>query len=264
MDLYMDTFTTGIWNEEASENPFYAENSFCYGYNVFKDVLGKASYSEYLYLMFTGQRIAPYHEKLLEKLMIALAHPGIRHPSVHAAMCASVGGSRSAAALMASLAVGAGQSGGAHEVRLSLMLFQSAQQDLNTWAQTLKQVFDPQQIDVWFDPEHVPGFDPHLKTAAPTTLDALKHLADAAGPESQTQWLLDHYQALEKETGNGVAITGVTAAALYDLKFTPELAEYFYLFARLPGAAVQAEEARQNGVKAFPFFHDALKLQDEA
>lgn len=260
----MNTFTTGIWNEEASENPFYAENSFCYGYNVFKDVLGKASYSEYLYLMFTGQRIAPYHEKLLEKLMIALAHPGIRHPSVHAAMCASVGGSRSAAALMASLAVGAGQSGGAHEVRLSLMLFQSTQQDLNTWAQTLKQVFDPQQIDVWFDPEHVPGFDPHLKTAAPTTLDALKHLADAAGPESQTQWLLDNYQALEKETGNGVAITGVTAAALYDLKFTPELAEYFYLFARLPGAAVQAEEARQNGVKAFPFFHDALKLQDEA
>ena len=49
-------------------------------------------------------------------LALALANPGPRDPMVHAAMCGGVGGSHAAASLIAALAVGAGQSGGAREV----------------------------------------------------------------------------------------------------------------------------------------------------
>jgi len=41
-----------IWKEEPElDNPFAAKKSFCAGYDVYGDILNKASWSEYLYLL---------------------------------------------------------------------------------------------------------------------------------------------------------------------------------------------------------------------
>ena len=103
-DKKTETIRSKIWEEIPEEdNPFVAKACYCSGYDVYGDILPKASWSEYLYLLFKRERPAPAQAKLLEKLAIALANPGPRDHSIHAAMCGGVGGSTYAACLMAAL-----------------------------------------------------------------------------------------------------------------------------------------------------------------
>jgi len=112
---------TRIWQEEAqADNPFATHTAFCHGYDVHGQMLGRASWVDMLYLLFKGEAPSPAQARLLEALALALANPGPRDPMVHAAMCGGVGGSHAAASLIAALAVGAGQSGGARDVRLAM------------------------------------------------------------------------------------------------------------------------------------------------
>ena len=89
-------YSTAIWHEKASSNPFVAEQAFCHGYNVFEDLIHHASLPAYLLMMFTGHQPSTGQAKVLEQAMIGMSHPGLRDSSVRAAMNAGVGGSRAA------------------------------------------------------------------------------------------------------------------------------------------------------------------------
>src|SRR6266571_4178248 len=93
---------TRIWLEEPEpDNPFAARAAYCHGYDVFGEMLGKARWVEMVYLLFRGEAPSPQNADLLEALAVALANPGPRDPSVHAAMCGGVCGSTAAASLIA-------------------------------------------------------------------------------------------------------------------------------------------------------------------
>jgi len=153
---------TRIWREEPEAgNPFAARAAFCHGYDVFGEMLGKARWVEMLFLLFRGERPSRGQADLLDALAVALANPGPRDPSVHAAMCAGVGGSTAASSLIASLAVGAGGQGGAREVFLLMKLFWApCGANLTAWRERLATPLDL-PADVWPATEHVPGFDPY-------------------------------------------------------------------------------------------------------
>ena len=252
-----------IWYEESEkENPFAAEKCYCSGYDVYGDILSKASWFEYLYLMFKLDRPESWQAELLEKIAIAIANPGIRDHSVRAAMNAGVGGSTSASALMAALAVGAGNLNGAREIYLMVQWWQTCGCDLGKWKRMIEQPATLKRASVWRDIEHAPGFDPtKSKCSLPVeqTLDALiaikhdRHLA----------WLKQNQKDLENFTGSPLSMSGVVATALLDLEFNPEQAEMLYLMLRLPGAAVHALEQKQYGWKKYPFFGAALKITND-
>jgi citrate synthase len=67
---------------------------------------------------------------------------------------------------------------------------------------------------------------------------------------------------MERAAGHPLAMTGVAAAALADLGFTPGSGEMLYLLLRLPGAAAHAIEQAELGHKRFPFYE--LKLEGAA
>jgi citrate synthase len=90
-----------------------------------------------MFLLFRGEAPTREQARLLEGLAIALANPGPRDAAVHAAMCGGVGGSTSASCLMAALAVGAGASGGAREVRLVMEDWLVRGTDLALWQSSL-------------------------------------------------------------------------------------------------------------------------------
>lgn len=254
---------TRIWEEEAEpDNAFAAASCHCHGYDVYGDLLPHAGWIEYLFLLFRGEAPSAQQARLLEGLSVALANPGPRDASVHAAMCGGVGGSTSASCLMAALAVGAGASGGAREVRLAMENWIERGADLSLWQTGLaaKPVTDPS--DVWPAPDHPAGFDPHGVRCTTPVLQTLAHLA---GPDcgddcrSSLAWLRDNRPALESAAGLPLAMTGVAAAALRDLGFTPAQGEMLFLLLRLPGAAVHALEQRDGGYRNFPFFRVELE-----
>lgn len=67
---------------------------------------------------------------------------------------------------------------------------------------------------------------------------------------------------MEETTGYPIAISGVAAAILNDLKFSEEQAEMLYLLLRLPGAAAHALEQKELDWTKYPFFRDGIKLNE--
>lgn len=251
---------TRIWSEEPEpDNPFATRAAFCRGYDVYGEMLGRSRWVEMLTLLFRDEAPTQAEADLLEALAIALANPGPRDPAVHAAMCGGVGGSPSAACLMAALAVGAGQYAGGREVFLAMEAWNACGTDLKAWRQRLAAA-PPVEISIWPAAEHPPGFDPHGVSASTLVRQTLSCLAGLS-PGPRLPWLEMQRSELEAVTQLPLALSGVAAAALADLGFTSEQGEMLHLLLRLPGAAALAVEQRHYGHKRFPFF--AVELEDD-
>ncbi|MDT4330134.1 citryl-CoA lyase [Methylomonas sp. MED-D] len=252
-DQTIPTIRTRIWREEAeSDNRFATRTAYCRGYDVYGEMLGQARWTDLLYMLFMPEAPSAEQSALLDSLALALANPGPRDPAVHAAMCGGVCGSPAASSLMAALAVGAGQAGGAREVYNAANGWLRCGTDLNAWRRWLTESLTADPGSVWPAVEHPSGFDDHgAGTSLPVrqTLDCLAKYG--VGP--RLPWLIENLAALQALAGRPLALSGVAAAALADLGFDPEQSEMLYLLLRLPGAAAHALEQRPLGYKKFPF-----------
>ncbi len=258
-----ETITTKIWRETPEDdNPFAASACYCAGYDVYGDLLGKISLVEYLWLLFKLEPPTKTETLLLEGLAVALANPGPRDHSVHAAMSAGVGGSTRASALMAAIAVGAGSLGGGREIYTTIQYWQQCGTDIDAWRAMLQNPPREERADVWPDMEHSPGFDPNGASCPTPVKQVLEYLA-ATSTGDVLPWLKNNRQALETLTDSPLAMSGVAAATLHELKFSPEQAEILFIMLRLPGAAVHALEQEKIGWNRFPFFTDGLTLTND-
>ncbi|MBI5925252.1 MAG: citryl-CoA lyase [Aquabacterium sp.] len=249
---------TRIWHEEPEvDNPFATRTARCHGYDVYGHMLGRARWADMVWLLIKGEAPSISEAAMLDALAVALANPGPRDPMVHAAMCGGVGGSPAAASLMAALAVGAGQSGGARDVYLSMRLW--ARCDALTpsdWIDTLTHTRPP----TWLAPddagwpaiEHPAGFDANGVSTPTVVLKSLVTLAGLSqGP--RLAWMVSQRDVLERAAGLPLAMTGVAAAALADMGFHARQGEMLFLLLRLPGAAAHALEQADYGFKHFPY-----------
>lgn len=258
-----EKITTKIWYEEPeADNPFAAKVSYCSGYDVYGDLLGKISWSEYIYLLFKLEKPQAWQAELIEVVAVAIANPGPRDLSVRAAMNGGVGGSTAASCLMAALAPGAGKNGGAREVYQVMRLWQQCQFDLEQWQQNLSDYKDEVAVEVWPASEHPPGFDPYGASCATPVLQTLKHLT-AIYSDGALAYLSNNREQLERSANCPLGMTGVIAAAFTDLELTDEQAEMLFLLLRLPGAAVHALEQKKLGWRKYPFFGDGLTLTND-
>jgi len=255
------TIRTRIWREEPeADNPFATRAAYCHGYDVYGEMLGHARWVEMLYLLFRNEPPSAAQADLLEALVVALANPGPRDASVHAAMCGGVCGSTAASSLMAALAVGAGQFAGGHEVFLAMEGWDECGTDLDAWHQCHARN-DVASGSIWPKSEHAPGFDPHGVSTATSVKQTLACLA-GFDCGKYLPWLQQNLSALEKSADCPLALSGVAAAAFADLGFTPEQGEMLHLLLRLPGAAAHALEQRPLGYKNFPF--GSVELENES
>ena len=254
---------TSIWQEQPeAADRFATRAARCRGYDVYADLLGQARWVDMLWLLFREDAPTRQQAGLLDALAVALANPGPRDAAVHAAMCSGLGGSPAAAALMAALAVGAGRHGGAQEVAAAMHRWALLPQDelsVARWAEAWASAAAPTSA-IWPEADHAPGFEPNGVITAGIVRDALQRLADLGGG-ARLGWLAAHRAEVEAAVGLPLAMSGVAAAALSDLGFSPDQGEMLHLLLRLPGAAAHALEQRGASYKDFPFF--ALELQDD-
>ncbi|MBI3230649.1 MAG: citryl-CoA lyase [Burkholderiales bacterium] len=251
-------FNSHIWEEQAEPtNPFAAATCRCRGYDVYGELLGKASYIDYIFLLFKGERPSKQASAVLELLAVALANPGPRDLSVHSAMAAGATGNPASATLIAALATGAGSYGGAREVLLAMENWRDCGTDLAKWKACLADEPKSPRPLIWPKMEHPAGFDPYGASCATPVLQTLSKLCSVV-PDGKLAWLAENRTELEGDAGSPLAMSGVTAAAFCDIEFTPVEAEMLTLLLRLPGAAAHALEQRQRGFRQFPFFEVEL------
>ena len=255
------TIHTRIWQEEAEpDNPFATRAAYCRGYDVFGQMVGNARWVEMLLLLFRDELPDAAGLDMLEALAVALANPGPRDSSVHAAMCGGVGGSSAAASLIAALSVGAGRYRGAHEVFDAMAAWETCGTDLDAWKTYSRRDTRDDVVDTWPRREHPAGFDPHGVSTATCVLQLLETLA-RIGATPRLRWLVAQRRELEKLVGLPLDFSGVAAAAFADLGFKPNEGEMLYLLLRLPGAAAHALEQETYGYKQFPFY--PVELEDD-
>jgi citrate synthase len=248
-----DVIHTRIWREQPeADNRFAARAAYCRGYDVYGEMVGKARWVEMLVLLFRDELPGQAGLDMLEALAVGLANPGPRDPSVHAAMCGGVGGSAAAASLMAALAVGAGRAGGARDVFDAMRVWAAGGMQPQAWL-AAAQATPGAVTEIWPAREYAPGFDPNGASTPTVVRQLLASLAAIAGTPSLA-WLKQQLPALEAQVGLPLAISGVAAAALHDLGFTPAEGEMLYLLLRLPGAAAHALEQTGHGYRRFPFY----------
>jgi citrate synthase len=251
---------TRIWREEPEpDNPFATRAAYCRGYDVYGQMVGRARWIDMLYLLLRDSLPSPSCLDLLEALAVALANPGPRDQSVHAAMAGGVAGSTAAASLIAALSVGAGRYGGARDVYDMMQAWQAYGTDLAAWEQYVPGL-QLQDIDIFPEHQHPPGFEGYGMGTATMVEQCLERLA-AIGATPRLQWLAARRTALEAVVGCPLALTGVAAAAFADLDLTPKEGEMLFLLLRLPGAAAHALEQEGLGYKRFPFY--PVELQDD-
>lgn len=264
MNASLPPIHTRIWHEDPEpDNPFATRAAYCRGYDVFGQMVGKARWVEMLVLLFREDLPSPAALDMLEALAVALANPGPRDPSIHAAMCGGVGGSTAAATLIAALSVGAGRYRGARDVFDTMGAWQRAGDNLADWLEQVAK-FDPEAVDIWPAPERPPGFDPHGVSTATIVLQLLEKLATmgaAANASPRLAWLVTNREQAERAVGLPLDITGVAATAFCDLGFAPAEGEMLFLLLRLPGAAAHALEQDAGGFKQFPFY--PIELTDD-
>lgn len=256
-----DTIRSRIWREEAEpDNPFATRAAYCRGYDVFGQMVGNARWVEMLVLLLRDDLPGVAALDMLEALAVALANPGPRDPSIHAAMCGGVGGSSAAASLIAALSVGAGRYRGAREVFDAMTAWDACNTDLNAWDAYLHRDTSGDIKDTWPRREHPPGFDPHGVSTATSVCRLLETLV-RIGASPRLSWLAAQRMELEKIAGLPLDVGGIAAAAFADLGFRPEEGEMLYLLLRLPGAAAHALEQERYGYKRFPFY--PVELEDD-
>ncbi|RZI43460.1 citryl-CoA lyase [Herbaspirillum sp. HC18] len=250
---------TRIWREEAeADNPFATRAAYCRGYDVFGAMVGNARWVEMLFLLFRDQLPAIAELDMFEALAVALANPGPRDPSVHAAMCGGVGGSTAAASLMAALSVGAGRLGGARDVFDAMCIWNECGTDATAWPVHAARM--SKRTEIWPPGTHPPGSDPY-GVAASTVVKQLLATLSCIGGTRRIEWLAHHREEFENALGHPLSISGVAAAAFSDLGFSAAEGEMLFLLLRLPGAAAHAMEQGGYGYKQFPFF--PVELEDD-
>lgn len=257
-------YHSNLWMEEPEDtNPFAAKRCYCSGYDVYGQIIPQAGWFDYLLLLFYGEKPTSQETRLAEKLAMVLANPGPREASVRAAMNAGVAGTNHSSALMAALAVGAGQYGGAQEVAISIRLWRECGQDIEKWKKRLFSPEEDERADIWLPMEHAPGFDPNGELTPAPVLQALDYLVELAPAEGALAWLQTRRPELEKVVDYPLALSGVAAAAFVDLNLDEDQASMLYLILRLPGAAAHAIEQKHMGWKKFPFYGPAIELADD-
>lgn len=257
-------FQSRIWKDVADpQDPFTASESHCLGYNVFEQLVNKASLTEYMLLLFIEEKPSIEQVQMFDSLAVAIANKGPRDPAIRAAMNSGVGGAPGAAYLISALAVGAGEYGGAHEIGFLVDFYHSNGLNLESWQELLK---NPNQNrareDIWDPFEHMPGFNQH-GVSTPKTLKSLLKRLNRVGELPAITWLIQNRESLENIVGYPISISLIVATVFYELGLSREKAELLYLLLILPGAAVHALEAKKQGWKQFPFFGQSIELEDD-
>lgn len=122
-EKYADRYRTSIWCEENEHgNPFVETDALCHGYRL-EDLVSKVSYSEMLFLLIKGELPSVSQKKLLDKMLVAFSHPGIRNDAVRASILAGVGKTVPQNVLPVAMLVYGGSRTGAGNVELMMRFF---------------------------------------------------------------------------------------------------------------------------------------------
>ena len=252
-EQFAEKVATKIWLETPSQdNPYLTEEAYCHGYSLM-ELMAKRSFVDVLYLLFRGELPSPVEAELLEQLMIGLISPGPRHPATRAAMNAGVGKTDTSHILPISFAIYGGEHiGGASMEPAMRFLRKHRRKPAHEVAEELIATNQPPIEGDW----HIaPGFGSSFNGIDPMPAKIAKQLLKLKAAGDTIKWA-DLFAESLIPHNQGWLITGVAAAVLTDLGFSPRAGAGLLQFFAAPGFLAHAVEFANKPVTAMPFPKD--------
>lgn len=243
---------TRIWQEVPSaENPYLAGQCRCHGYDIL-ELAEKRSFADVLFLLFQGELPSPEQARLLETLFIAMINPGPRHPATRAAMNAGVGKTAPVHILPIGLSVLGGEHLGGREVAAAIRFFRKHLDAAP--GEVVKKVLEQERTTVG-DCHIVPGFGSRFGGIDPMSQRIADMLLNHHGNWQALRWG-KQFATLLNPQGMGWLGTGVAAAVLCDLGFTPQSGAGIFQLICAPGILAHGLELSNKPITAMPFLDE--------
>jgi citrate synthase len=228
------------------------------GYRI-DELMGHVTFSQAIYLALMGELPSPGVSRLLDAMLVSSIDHGVSPPSALAARTAASTGAPLNAAVAAGVLSINRHHGGAVEdcmriIHRALALAEEKGIPHDEAARALA-------LEYRTAKRRMAGFGHRIHTADPRTA-RLFALAEEVGVAGQGVAMVRALErALEEATGRNlpVNVDGALAALLVDLDVSAELANGFFIMARVPGlvAHVYEEQTRQRPMRRIhPTDHD--------
>lgn len=233
------------------DNPYIAQSVLLQGYDVF-ELMAKRSYVDVLFLLFRGELPDAMQAQLLQHLMIGLINPGPRHAATRAAMNTGIGKTDPLHILPIASAVYAGEYSGAKEVEQAMQFFSQHQGGA------------PEKIIDEFATAstiNIPGFGVRHGGIELMAVQLAANLIALSEAHVNLRWGQQLAQALNKKNV-GWLTTGVAAATLTDLGFTPRAGACLFQLFGAPGLLAHGLEMAGKPILAMPFVSDENYIID--
>ena len=221
------------------------------GYRI-DELMGRITFAQAIYLVLTGTMPADRVAPLLDAILVSSIDHGATPPSTLAARtAASTGAPLNAAVATGILSINRHHGGAIEDcMRLLLKVIEAAVGGTTTLAGAAQEVVAASRAKK----ERLPGLGHRIHSADPRAA-RLFALAEEAGVASQGVLAMRRIAAaLAQQTGRElpVNVDGAIAAVLVDLGIAPELANTFFIIARVPGLVAHSleEQARERPVRA--------------
>lgn len=220
------------------------------GYRI-DELMGCITFAQGVFLAIKGELPNEAEAKMLDAILVSSVDHGVTPPSCHAARTVASTGSPLNAALAGGILAISRYHGGAIED--SMRVLQEAlrrKNDMNNTPEEMASIIVKEYREKH---KRLPGFGHRIHTRDPRTIKMFQIASDLgiAGEFVEIAKALEG--AVEKSSGKRLPINvdGAIAALLCEMDFPPELANAFFIMARIPGlvAHVYEEQTRMKPMR---------------
>ena len=169
MNKNIHQYISKIWKEIPHQNnPSQSQSAFVQGYDLIREILPKANISDYISVLYRGEKFNSDQARLFHYLQLFLANLGPRNLGVRAAMNSGVGGNSAASALISAIAVLSGQRGGSEEILNLMKMLETSKADFHL-------IF--KELELWnnkfknSENDHIFGFETQFETTTLLYID---------------------------------------------------------------------------------------------
>lgn len=220
------------------------------GYRL-DELMGQITFAQGIYLALVGTLPTPEVGRLLDAMLVASIDHGATPPSALAARTAASTGAALNAALAAGILSINRHHGGAIED--CMRVIQTVAARTTTGTTSISQAAGDLVAEYRSARKRLPGLGHRIHTNDPRTTRLFELAQETASSGDGVHIIHALADAIAEQIGRALPINvdGAIAALLFDLGIAPELANAFFIMARVPGlvAHIHEEQTREQPMR---------------
>jgi len=220
------------------------------GYRI-DELMGSISFGQAVFLAIKGALPSEKEARMIDAMLVSSIDHGVTPPSCLAARTIASGGAPLNAALAGGIIAISKHHGGAIED--SMKVIQEAVRRKRERKKTEEEMANIILAEYKEKNERLPGYGHRIHTKDPRTLKLFQIATDLGIAGDYVRMAKAIENALEQNSGKRLPINvdGAIAALLCEMDFPPELANAFFIIARIPGlvAHVYEEQTRMKPMR---------------